>query len=453
MKQLGDMALLRVIKCRMCLLICIPLTIMMMMIYMTQLVRPSQYISSLSRTGLLRTTATSSINKVPSIPSKTDTQITLFVRMAGKLLDHRARYYCDLFRTTVLYWPPSFGKTVMVLDEESEQDHVFAEKVTNQTKTYFPDHKLEVLYESLPKDKTTLDFVRKRKGPGYSRQLWSSFFIDLYSNDSIIAWMDNDAAFITPVTKSSIFTGTKIRVIGTECTFDYSWVQKWARSTELALGLPYVADFMIYFPVYIYRDTFTHCREYILKRFNTNNFGKAFKKLNKRPHSPVSIILSYAWYFERDRYDWNFKICTELTEYNKRFPNGHAIGPEYVNDFLYEPQTAFHVTYSKVLLKNILVSYCLSHEAAGNKLNLCSNHSVSLSKNLVLFTHDLQRVKNRKQTPCTGNNAKSCLQVLKRHYNQVGLEIKQHERKMKWTNLETVEKLANEFEIKCPPLL
>ena len=434
---------------KMCVLIFVLLTITMM-IYLTHVTRSSQFIARENRTGILRTTATPSITKVPNIQNNTDTPITLFVRMAGKLPRHRERYYCDLFRTTVLFWPPSFGKTVMVLDEESEQDHVFAEKVTNQTKKYFPDHQLEVLYESLPKNKTTLDFKGMRRAPGYNRQLWSSFFIDLYSNDSIIAWMDNDVAFFTPVTKSLIFTGTKLRTMGTECTFSYSLVQEWARTTELALGLPYVADFMIYFPVYIYRDTVTHCREHILKRFNTSNFEEAFRKFYKGHLSPVSIILSYAWYFEKDRYDWNFKICRELTEYNKRFPNDHAIGPEYVNDFLPEPQTAFHVPYGRSLSSNILISYCLSHQAAGNKLNICSSHSASLSDNLLLFKHDLQRLNNN--LPCTGNSTNFCLQVLERHYNQVGLEIKQQVRKVEWTNLETVEKLADEFEIKCPPL-
>ena len=418
------------------------------MIYLTHVTRPSKFISSQNRTANLITTANSNINEVISIPSKPDTPITLFVRMAGKLPAHRKRFYCIFFRTTVLFWPPSFGKIVMVLDEESQQDYVFAEKVTNQIKKYFPDQKFEVLYESLPKDKTTLDFKGMARQPGYNRQLWSSFFIDLYSNDSIIAWMDSDAAFITPVTKSSIFNGTKLRALGTDCSFIYGWVHTWARTTELALGLPYVADFMIYFPVYIYRDTITHCREHILKRFSTTNFEEAFRKFYKGFISPVSIILSYAWYFERDRYDWNFKICKELTEYNKRFPNGHAIGEEYVDDFLTEPQTAFH--YNEALSPNILVSYCLSHERAGNKLNICSSRSVSLSKNILLFEHDLQRVNTH--PPCTGNSTNVCLQVLERHYNLVGLEIKQQVRKLNWTNVETVEKLANEFEIICPPL-
>ncbi len=213
-------------------------------------------------------------NVIPSASS-----ITLFVRMAGKLKKHRDRFYCDLFRTAVLFWPASFGKIVVVLDEESEQDHVFANNLTRQIKQNFPDRKLQLVYEPLPKDQSVLNFAGSPKPPGYNRQLWSSFFIDLYTNDPIVAWMDTDAAFVTPVTQSTIFNGSRLRILGSECSSEVNsgWVKSWARTTKMALGLPMVADFMTYFPVYLYSDTFTHCREFILKRFNTRNFEEAFK--------------------------------------------------------------------------------------------------------------------------------------------------------------------------------
>ena len=99
---------------------------------------------------------------------------------------------------------------------------------------------------------------------------------------------------------------TKVRVLGTGCTLQdpgRSWVHTWARTTQLALGVPFVVDFMTYFPVYMYRDTVTHCREHILKHLNTTNFEEAFRMFYKGLISPVSVILSYAFYFERDRYD------------------------------------------------------------------------------------------------------------------------------------------------------
>ena len=387
-----------------------------------------------------------SYGPTPNFPS-----ITLFVRMAGKLKQHRTRFYCDLYRTAVLFWPASFGKTIVVLDEESVEDHVYANNLTSQIKQHFPDRKLEVAFESLPKDASILNVKGTQNSPGYNRQLWSSFFIDLYTNDPIIAWMDTDVAFLAPVTKATIFNGSRIRILGSECSMKISWVQNWASVTEIALGLPMVADFMTYFPVYIYRDTFTHCREYILKRFKTVNFEEAFQKIyhGTRYLSPVSVVISYAWFFERDRYDWNLKLCSELQSYNRRFPLGHKITPQDTEDILSQPQTAFHVPYAQEsLFPNILSSYCLSHEAAGNPQAMCSNHSVSLADNFVLFYHDLQRI-TPGETPCTGNKKTDhCLKVLDRHYKQVGLDIRKG-RKMEWKDFEMVETLANEVDIIC----
>ena len=144
--------------------------------------------------------------------------MTLFVRLAGKLKEHRIRFYCDLFRTAVLFWPATFGKTVVVLDEESQEDHEFGINITRQVKRQFPDRKLEVVYESLPKSESVLNFPDSPKPPGYNRQLWSSFFIDLYTRDRIVAWMDTDAAFVTPVTTSTIFKGSRLRILGSECS-------------------------------------------------------------------------------------------------------------------------------------------------------------------------------------------------------------------------------------------
>ena len=377
--------------------------------------------------------------------------ITLFVRMAGKLKKHRTRFFCDFFRTAVLFWPASFGKTVVVFDEESEQDHIFANNLTSQIKQHFPNRKLEVAFESLPKDASVLKFRGAERSPGYNRQLWSSFFIDLYTNDHIIAWMDTDVAFLAPVTKATIFNGSRIRILGSECTMDISWVLGWARTTEIALGLPMVADFMTYFPVYIYRDTFTHCREYILKRFNTSNFEEAFQKIYHGGNliSPVSVVISYAWFFERDRYDWNLKMCCKLESYNRRLPAGHKITPQDTEDVLSQPQTTFHVPYAREpLFPNVFISYCLSHEAAGNPQAMCSNHSVSLADNFVLFYHDLQRI-TPGETPCTGNKTtEHCLKVLDRHFKQVGLDIRKGH-KIQWKDFETVEALAKEVDIIC----
>jgi len=79
---------------------------------------------------------------------------------------------------------------------------------------------------------------------------------------------------------------------------------------------------------------------------------------------------------------------------------------------------------------------------------MCSNYSVSLADNFVLFHHDLQRITPGK-TPCTGNKKTDhCLKVLDRHYKQVGLDIRKG-RKIQWEDFETVETLAKELDIIC----
>ena len=383
-----------------------------------------------------------------------DPEITLLLRMPGKVQEQRKRFFCDFFRTTVLFWPPSYGKIVLVLDEESEMDHEFGEIIPNHIRARFPDYELEVLYEALPKDENVLEFQRAPRDAGYNRQLWSSFFFDLYTNDPIIGWMDSDAAFITPVTKSMIFSGKRLRVLGWDCTFDFVWVKQWALTTQRALGLPYVADYMSYFPVYIYRDTFLHCREYIMKHLKVSDFEQAFQLFyhDKNMLSPVSVVLSYAWYFERDRYDWNMKLCTGLIEYNKRFPPAASIGPEHLEDILSQPQATFHVPYGEFLSYNILVSFCLSHKAAGNKLDICLKHKFELSHSFDLLHHDLQRVRTIRPNPCSGKKA-FCLGVLRHHYKEVGHEVIAKRRKLDWSSVQTAEKLAERYGITCKPLL
>ena len=135
----------------------------------------------------------SSPSNVNGSPGASNNSITLFVRVGSKVAELRRRFYCIFYRSFVLFRPASLGKTVIVFDEESEQVHVLANNLTRQMKEHFPDRHFEILYEPLPNDLTVLEFPASPETPGYNRQLWSSFFIDLYTNDPIIAWMDTDA--------------------------------------------------------------------------------------------------------------------------------------------------------------------------------------------------------------------------------------------------------------------
>ncbi|XP_028397123.1 uncharacterized protein LOC114520961 [Dendronephthya gigantea] len=382
--------------------------------------------------------------------------ISLFVRMSGRM-DHRTRFYCIFFKPVVVFWPPSLGKIVVALDEESQEDHEFGKQLEQQTRQYFPDYNMEVKYEPLPKDKTVLDFPRRLKSPGYNRQLWSSFFIDKFTNDSIIAWMDNDASLLIPVKQSTILNATKVRVVGSCCnTKRYGWVRSWAKTTQLAIGFPMIADFMTYFPVYFYRDTVTHCRSHILKRFKTTNFEEAFKRFYHTDTgylSPVSVILSYAWYFERGRYDWSLEVCEDLAEYNKFLPNGRKLEPKYTKSVLGQPHTGGHGVQIPNHLRRVpRISFCQSQIAAGNRPEMCKNHSASDMKDLLmLFNHDSHYVRiEAGQTPCTGKLEKYCMTILEDYHRDIGREIKNRKRKIVWQNIETVANISKNAGISCP---
>ena len=142
------------------------------------------------------------------------------------------------------------------------------------------------------------------------------------------------------------------------------------------------------------------------------------------------MVISYAWFFERDRYDWNLKICSELKSYNRRLPVGHKIKKQHTEDILSQSQTALHVDHSfpittKFFLPNIFVSYCLSQRAGDKQQAICSTRSFSADTNLFLFNHDLARLKRGHEIACVGSKRNHCLKNLERHYYQVGIDIKQ----------------------------
>ena len=105
--------------------------------------------------------------------------VTLFMRMTGL---HIKRFYCDFLRTAVLFWPASYGKLVLVFDQESSLDHKLANILERQFHQFFPDRKLEILYEPLPMNyETLLKLPWPKRDTGYNRKIWSSFFNDLYT--------------------------------------------------------------------------------------------------------------------------------------------------------------------------------------------------------------------------------------------------------------------------------
>jgi len=157
-------------RTRTLVLACLLISLSVMMILKTHMIpiNSSLYHSQKTRERLVASEGMTTIETPRTTKETPDTSISLFVRMSGKRPDHRERYLCNVFRTAVLFWPPSFGNFVIALDEESQEDHEFAEKLKTQDQKYFPDRKLEFFYEPLPKKPDTLAFLGSPKPAGYN---------------------------------------------------------------------------------------------------------------------------------------------------------------------------------------------------------------------------------------------------------------------------------------------
>ncbi|XP_022110768.1 uncharacterized protein LOC110990204 [Acanthaster planci] len=257
-------------------------------------------------------------------------------------------FFCDTLRSAALFWSRKLGPISVILNEESAADHQFAGRLRQLEGEL--GFQFDFLYEPLPNDPSILKSVR---GQGYARQLWSSFFMDMYINASIVAWTDTDGMFTAPVTPDNIFNGQRLRVV----TFtDWKEIRKyaWEITTETAMGKTLVSNFMSYFPVYIWRDTITNCRNHVLKHMQVSSFEDAFRKLVDAPvgkmgvpFSPVNVILNYAYYFEHDRYDWH------LDGIRKDAPLGLAIIPS-------ERVPEVRVTNHKASADILVQGYCIA---------------------------------------------------------------------------------------------
>ena len=93
-----------------------------------------------------------------------------------------------------LFWPLQAWKSsglVVVLDDDSIDDHVTGTILSNlQLVTH-----IRVRYETKPPENTTCGNWRRE---GYSRQQYSNFYADLYTDAEFAAIVDSDALFTAP---------------------------------------------------------------------------------------------------------------------------------------------------------------------------------------------------------------------------------------------------------------
>jgi hypothetical protein len=107
-----------------------------------------------------------------------------------------------------LFWPKNQwtnSDLVVVLDDESELDHRMGSVLAN-----LPPYP-KVYYEKMPSEQT---FCAQDRRIGYSRQQYSNFYSDLYSDKDFIGIVDSDSIFSTMVIPETLFVKGKPRIYG-----------------------------------------------------------------------------------------------------------------------------------------------------------------------------------------------------------------------------------------------
>ena len=200
----------------------------------------------------------------PNLTLTNGHSVTLTIHMTASVPALIEGLYCVALRSAALFWTPKLGNIGLIYDDESLKDHEFAASLKKQEQLL--GFTFDMMYQPLPSDPSLFTKLQpiKGKGAGYNRQLWNSFFMDEYVKTSVIAWTDTDVMFTTPVTPENIFNGDKIKTFG-----EPAGVNNYLKSTYSAIGKKMIAQFTC-FPLYMWRDTITNCRNHIIKHMNVS---------------------------------------------------------------------------------------------------------------------------------------------------------------------------------------
>ena len=166
-----------------------------------------------------------------------------------------------------------------------------------------------------------------------------------------------------------------------------------------------------------------------MRRFNTTKFEEAFMKIMEKSTkiSPAVIIFSYAFYFEKHRYDFHIDIeYNTLPSYNKMLPYGHHL---LESDITPELHIALHIGHytNKANVTPLEQAICYSQIALG-MTNILHCYQFRNTTNLLLFV--FQKKYRHLKTWCRrGRKRGQCEKLIVerykkrvKHYQEAGLQ-------------------------------
>lgn len=198
---------------------------------------------------------------------------------------------------------PSNVARVVVLDDESPEDHELGTALLEKWAG------ISVQYEALPTSfelKVTAPFCKvdpKYCTVGYTRQQWSSFYLDKYTNATIIGQMDSDARLFSFLAPFNVATDNHGKVIVRAIPHDHELYQgdQWFLKSGAKDINSMTAN---NFPMFFWRETFGTFRAHVAALHGVAQFDDAFSKLQDTGlgFSWQNLIYRFALFYRKQQY-------------------------------------------------------------------------------------------------------------------------------------------------------
>jgi hypothetical protein len=311
----------------------------------------------------------------------------------GMLNQRSPQSLCDYKKTSLanqMFWNELlFDEQVWIIDAEQksiQRAQTNYQYMYPHPKFYISEPTVDVLNRM-----KRINFHTHTRTPNYEFQQWSTFYFDIFAakvtnmysiaQPKILAIVDADSQLQTFPTFESVFSELSFDdLISSHRSVNTTIKQfklrafgvgrdMFSETTKLLLDKPQVADFMVTFPVYVYLDTLTNMRSYVGKLHNMS-FDDAFEKVvvkSQTYYSQFAIILSYAYWFERERYSFHIQPWpgTELKSfYSHLVPNSVP-----------QPRVSLHIKANPK--QAIMKGCCFSYQLKDTIMNTSLYHVFS----------------------------------------------------------------------------
>ena len=318
-------------------------------------------------------------------------ELELFLRMTSS---REGLFWDVLVQSLHMFWPAEHVRLVVVLDDESEEDHAWGAALGALIEPY-QFASVRVLYE--PPEPEVYN-------TGHDRQQWSMFWADNFTSAEYVGFVDTDTLFTTRVHPGDLFECGRPIIYGLVGAQADDWWARTASATELSLGYPQIMKGMTYFPVIMKVQHLKHLRAHIVEQMQVPDFNAAMHSIifDHSPFSQFSIMASFMYLHHQCAYV--FSLEEMQPGFREKLP-GHT----QCLDAVLDEKTTFprikvaihyrYITPEVPVSSYLLEGYCRSEALlfTGNKMyeEQCAGFQTStLQEALFMFEYHSWRWDN-----------------------------------------------------------